>query len=367
MWLAALLTVFSCFSANALEYSGRVVSLAGKVLIRNERDKDSVARQMKVGDSIHEGEIVNTSSNGSAKFLLTDHSIVDVGASTLFKLEEYRLKKTADRTVTLGMDYGTVRTSVNQPVGAEGRYRFKTKTATMGVRGTEFIVQSDSLQAAGARAASATGASTPSSLASSSSTEKTQITVLEGKVEAFSGAAAGLKSASQPVLLTPGTQVTLAAVVNTDAKGNVQSIVPQSLASPVVQKLSVQQMSAVTQTATVQDHTFSQAVTIDDSTGLSKPAQPAAPTKPQNSQTSAQAAQQSQSSSSSQPAAPAPTAVKPADGALGAVGEAIASNVQANPNLQAPPPPPPATAIYGNTNAPPPITQPVNLHVSFTP
>jgi len=341
-----ILLILSLMSISGwgAELSGRVVSLSGKVLIRNEQEKASQARGLKVGDSVHEGEVINTSSNGSAKLLLTDHSIIDVGASTLFKLEEYRLKHTGDRAVTLGMDYGTVRAAVNQPVGAQGRYRFKTKTATMGVRGTEFVVQSDFVPP---RKEGTPGTTRAPEFA------KTQITVMEGKVEVASGPASNVK----PVTLTPGMQVSVAPpAASGSTAGSTDTTKPGTTKTEVldVKQLSKQELQTVTQGAKISDKTFMQAVVVDNNTGFTK---------------SSGAPAESMSSPNSQPGRQTSQPPKPADNPIiGAVADSVTKNIQDNPNMQVDPKSigQPQT-IYSQLLPPVPIGQPVNLRVSFTP
>ena len=56
-------------------------------------------------------------------------------------VQQFEPGKGPDRKVDLTMMYGTARTAVTQPVHPKnGKFYFRTKTATMGVRGTMFVV-----------------------------------------------------------------------------------------------------------------------------------------------------------------------------------------------------------------------------------
>jgi len=120
--------------------AGRVVTVTGTVLVRNKNIPDRNALKLTNGDSIYEHDVFNTSSNSSMKILFNDRTIVDLGPSTLFDLDKFKLgKKSEDRKVNMSLKYGKARTSVNKPVGKEGNFTFRTRSLTMGVRGTQWI------------------------------------------------------------------------------------------------------------------------------------------------------------------------------------------------------------------------------------
>lgn len=173
------------------EYVGQAVSVAGKVLVRGDTTGGNQMNFLKPGDKLYKGTIVNTGSNGAVKLLMTDRTIVDIGPSSLFKVNEYQLNGVGDRKVDMSLDYGQIRTSVNEKLtSAKGKFTIRTKAATMGVRGTEFVVN----------------APIPVKDASGAVIEppKTSLTVMHGKVEVADMNASG--AAGQPVAITPGFQ-----------------------------------------------------------------------------------------------------------------------------------------------------------------
>lgn len=143
MWVLAIhaiLTFSVSLPVAAAEPAqvAKVVSTKGTVLMRKgEQDQ---GEPIKCGDPIYETSVINTASDSFAKILLSDRTIVDIGPSTLFKVSEFKHPNHKDRKVGLEMEYGKVRTSVNEPVGAKGKFQLRTRSATMGVRGTEFVV-----------------------------------------------------------------------------------------------------------------------------------------------------------------------------------------------------------------------------------
>lgn len=170
------------------DYIARAVSVSGKVLARGDADGGSQMTFLKPGDKLFKGSIVNTGSNGAAKLLMTDRTILDLGPSSLFKMNDYQLKKgeIGDRKVDLSLDYGTVRASVNEKLTTnKAKFTIRTKAATMGVRGTEFVVNAP---------IPATGAAIEP--------PKTSLTVMHGKVEVADPNAAG----ASVIPVTPGLQ-----------------------------------------------------------------------------------------------------------------------------------------------------------------
>lgn len=211
------------------DFVGQVVTVAGKVLIRAESSQTMQLTFVKPGDKLKKGSILNTGSNGSVKLLMTDKTIIDLGPSSLFKVNEYQLNNTADRKVDVSVDYGQVRASVNQKVNPEkGKFTIRTKAATMGVRGTEFVVNAGLPPGTGPAAK-----------------PQTSITVMEGTVEVAGGGGGG-----SPVRVSQGMQLQ-------QTTGG----------APQVAQLNVQQMAQVRTEALQKDMTFLQAVVIEPSTG----------------------------------------------------------------------------------------------------
>ncbi len=149
------LAVFSALSGLALlshgsqaadlEAIGDVVSVQGKVLVREDGKKSGAAAAagtLRPGDMIFKGQVINTASNSRVKILLRDKSIVDLGPNSLIHVEHYLKKGGDDREVDLNMKYGLIRAAVSRKLKEGGRFRVRAPAATMGVRGTEFVVKS---------------------------------------------------------------------------------------------------------------------------------------------------------------------------------------------------------------------------------
>jgi hypothetical protein len=134
------------------------------------------------------------------KILFSDRSIFDLGPSTLFKIDEYKLNNGADRKVALSMDYGKIRAAVNERLNKKGSFKLRTAGTTMGVRGTEFLVNSDI-------GAVSDNNGERSKTNPSGSQSNVEIKVIEGNVLATVDAAPGSKAQSQKLSLEKGQEV----------------------------------------------------------------------------------------------------------------------------------------------------------------
>lgn len=232
--LAATLATTTCAAEE--DYIARAVSVSGKVLARGEGTGNVQMTFLKPGDKLYKGAIVNTGSNGAVKLLMTDRTILDLGPSSLFKMNDYQLKKgeVGDRKVDMSLDYGTVRASVNEKLTTnKAKFTIRTKAATMGVRGTEFVVNAP----IPAKNAAGTAIEPP----------KMSLTVMHGKVE-VADAAAG----SAPVPVTPGLQFAKS------GEGTGQ-----------IAQLGTQEVAKIKSDAFQKDMTFMQAVSFDAATAKS--------------------------------------------------------------------------------------------------
>lgn len=209
--------------------AGEVVTVQGKVMVRQEADAAAAPFQIKPGQNVYAGDVINTSSDGAIKILLKDKSIVDLGASSLFKVQGFVAKDGANREVDLDMKFGRLRVSVSRKIGEGGRFNVKTKAATMGVRGTEFVVNS---QMGDVRK----GESAP----------KTEVTVLQGKVDVASPTASGGGIGQEVKSLTAGGK-----------------IATSMGAAPQLMQLDQRQMQAESKMAKVSDNSFMKAITVE--------------------------------------------------------------------------------------------------------
>ncbi|MBI3535556.1 MAG: FecR domain-containing protein [Deltaproteobacteria bacterium] len=254
----------SCFVCA--DDSGKAVSVAGRVLVRSEDGKTSKMSFLKSGDSVTKGSVINTSSTSAVKLLMTDKSVLDLGPSTLFKVNEYKLNQTSDRQVDMEMSYGKIRASVNSPVGPKGKFTIRTKAATMGVRGTEFVVTSDldTLPVVKEGEKKIGAKETPKATAG-----KTEITVITGKLDVTTEKKAATPNSAvktETVKLEAGNK--LVAIAKLPEKFDLgKERGPAAETKVEVTKLTVAEVKDIKAAATLPDKTFTNAIAIDDNIG----------------------------------------------------------------------------------------------------
>ncbi|MDR3606427.1 MAG: FecR family protein [Oligoflexia bacterium] len=255
-------------SANA---AGDVVSLDGTAFARSDAkgEKDATTRNLKPGDSIYPQDVVNTGSNGHIKILMRDKSIVDLGPSSLFKVDHFDNKSGGtDREVEVSLPYGTMRAAIAQKLTGKGKFKVRTPSATMGVRGTEFIVKAEitNMEQLG-KMINHPGEVPPGAIGRNPASDSgtTSVTVLQGQVDmshhdfdasAVAGrtpSAAGGSPSPGVISLTAGTQLS-----SNQASGIAEN-------KPV--QVDSQQISTLTSTAKMTDTTFQKAVTVEPSAG----------------------------------------------------------------------------------------------------
>ena len=127
--------LFSVKFAAAAEY-GVFMIVEGDVQIENAQ---SALLPAKVNSKIQSGETVITSAEGRAKIVMTDRNVIVIMPNSRMKIEKYS-ETPEDKSVTLSLIEGTIRTDVEQTYDDENsKFEVRTPTATVGVRGTQFI------------------------------------------------------------------------------------------------------------------------------------------------------------------------------------------------------------------------------------
>lgn len=124
-----------CFSAERI---GRAISLEGEIrFFREERPV-----RMKAGEPVFAGDKVSTAKRSSARFLLSDDTIIDLKENTDFVFTQLTGSGNS-RDAEFDLDFGRVRASVNKKIENQNNYKIKTKATVFAVRGTDFSVATD--------------------------------------------------------------------------------------------------------------------------------------------------------------------------------------------------------------------------------
>ncbi len=144
----ALLAFLVIFPAMAFsQVAGKITKVAGNVDIL--RTGATAVIPAKVNDSLSIGDILRTKSDGSAEITFIDNSVMAVGPKSRLGIEEYLYKPDENkRVVSVKLQRGRTSFNVPRPVyAAEGsKFEMKTRTAIAGVRGTQGILFSGTVE-----------------------------------------------------------------------------------------------------------------------------------------------------------------------------------------------------------------------------
>lgn len=128
---AIILTLI--LSLSAFANIGTIMALKGEVSI----DRGSII-EAKNGMSIKEGDKLTTGTQSRVQVMLKDETIITIGANSSFDFKEFSMDGKNSK-VNLKANRGFFRT-VTGKIGkiAPDRFRVKTVSATIGIRGTDF-------------------------------------------------------------------------------------------------------------------------------------------------------------------------------------------------------------------------------------
>jgi len=125
------------FTLSALVWSniGNIAALKGDA----EIIRKSKTLKIKSGMELEVKDKIVTSSTGSVQVILKDHTVVTVGPDSAFVFDAYNFGTKEESEVAMRIDRGFFR-SVTGKIGKMAPERFKVKTvsATIGIRGTDF-------------------------------------------------------------------------------------------------------------------------------------------------------------------------------------------------------------------------------------
>lgn len=129
--LLILLTSLTLFASI-----GKVVAFRGDATIV----RDDKQLKVKLGSEIEKNDKITTKANAKMQLIFNDRTIITIGPNSNFKVEEYIYEKRKNRA-QFSMKRGTFNT-ITGKIGkiAPNRFKIKTKSATIGIRGTQFLI-----------------------------------------------------------------------------------------------------------------------------------------------------------------------------------------------------------------------------------
>jgi|GEM_PF-1489635 len=117
---------------------GKITALSGEATL-SRGTKNLIAA---LGSNLEIKDTISTAKNSKAQLTFKDNTIITVGKQTVFSVEEYLNDTSANSDAKFNVVTGTIR-AMSGKIGkiAPDKFKVKTKTATIGIRGTDFIVQ----------------------------------------------------------------------------------------------------------------------------------------------------------------------------------------------------------------------------------
>lgn len=134
--------VLAVAGVAAEEHAGFVKNLRGSVQLIDEGRPPRMAQS---GDSVSSHGGIETDASSAASVVLRDGTTMVVGPSSRLELRYFRFDATTHEG---GLLVGLLRGSMRMITGLIGKanpdaVRIDTQTATIGIRGTDFVVESD--------------------------------------------------------------------------------------------------------------------------------------------------------------------------------------------------------------------------------
>ena len=136
------IVLFTLILAASLLAEGvaRLVSLEGEVHIR----RANMLMLSKVGMEMTVQDVIDSREDGRARIVFHDETVVTVGPNTTFAIDAF-VQESEAANLQLESRRGALRVITGQ-IGkiAPDHFKVKTRTATIGVRGTQFVVAIES-------------------------------------------------------------------------------------------------------------------------------------------------------------------------------------------------------------------------------
>lgn len=138
MTAAALLIALASASAFAQTHAGVVKTLRGAVTVEREGKPIPVAP----GTQVNQGDRLVTGADGHVGLTMRDDTLLTLGPRSDLKLDSYAFDtKTHEGNFLASLTRGVLSVVTGLlPRQSPDKFAVKTRISTMGVRGTEFIV-----------------------------------------------------------------------------------------------------------------------------------------------------------------------------------------------------------------------------------
>ena len=133
------LIILILFNVNLLATAavGTITSLRGDVKVKN---KTSVIKA-KIGLELYEKNSILTGEKSKAQLIFKDDTIITVGKNSNFSISQFLYEQSKEPVAKFNLLQGAIKTMTGK-IGkiAPQKFSVRTKTATIGIRGTNFTV-----------------------------------------------------------------------------------------------------------------------------------------------------------------------------------------------------------------------------------
>jgi len=121
----------------ALAAPGRVVVVQGSAALTHTSGD---MQDLYAGDLIEEGDVVEAGEDSYVRLMMSDGSVLDLGANTRLVIRQYSGKRPG-RKVSLKLWVGRLWARVIDATGGDDNYVLSGANAVVGIRGTEIILE----------------------------------------------------------------------------------------------------------------------------------------------------------------------------------------------------------------------------------
>lgn len=133
-----LLQASAAIGGDDASPAGRVKRIEGQVTL----DRRGQVQPLEVGAPVYVGDRIRTGQDGSVGVTLSDDTLLSAGPRSSLLINEFRFNTTTHQggmlTTLLSGTFSVVTGLIGKQ--APENVRFKTPTVVLGIRGTEFIV-----------------------------------------------------------------------------------------------------------------------------------------------------------------------------------------------------------------------------------
>lgn len=114
-----------------------ITALSGSAFV----ERDGTKIEIKLGSKLEELDTVITHDNAKVQIIFKDETVVSLGKNSNFSISEYMFEENKEPVVKFAMLSGAMRT-ITGKIGkvAPEKFSVKAKTATIGIRGTNFSI-----------------------------------------------------------------------------------------------------------------------------------------------------------------------------------------------------------------------------------